>query len=249
MAPESVAYDSVRDLLYVSNYSGGIKDGEMYNSNFISKVKLDGTPVELEWIGNITTPTGICIYADKLYIVERFGVVEYDLEKDKVSNRYRIYSCCFLNDITVDDDTNIYVSVSDTNLIYRIKNGKVEKWMESEKISRPNGILHHNGKMLVACNDDNSFKAIDMETLKISKIANLGPGTLDGIKPCGKDYLVSHFPGNLYRVSLDGKVEELINTREDKINLADFEYIQGKGLIVVPALWNNKLVGYSYTCE
>ena len=69
MAPESVAYDSVREVLYVSNYTKSIKDGMMYNVHYISKVNLDGTPIQIDWIGNITTPTGICVFADKLYIV------------------------------------------------------------------------------------------------------------------------------------------------------------------------------------
>lgn len=248
-APESVAYDSIRDVLYVSNYTGRVKEGAMYNSHFISKVHLDGTPIDLEWIGNITTPTGICIYADKLYIVERFGVVEYDLKKDEISNRYRIYSCCFLNDITVDKDTNIYVSVSDTNLIYRIRKGQVEHWLETDQVRKPNGILYNNNKMLVVDNADHYFKSVNLETLEVNNIAYLGSGILDGIRPCSDDYLVTDFLGNLYRVSMEGNVEELINTREEKIFLADFEYIEGKDLLIIPALWNNKLIGYRYSAK
>ena len=249
LAPESVAYDNLRNVLYVSNYTGRVKEGAMYNSHFISKVRPDGTPIELEWLSNITTPTGICIYADKLYIVERFGVVEYDLKKDQVSNRYRIYSCCFLNDITVDKDTNIYVSVSDTNLIYRIRKGQVEHWLETGQVRKPNGILYHNNSMLVVDNADHYFKSVNMETLEVINIAYLGEGILDGIRPCGDDYLVTDFIGVLYRVSLDGNVEELINTREEKTYLADFEYIEDKELLIIPALWNNKLMGYRYSAK
>ena len=90
MGPESVAYDSAREVVYVSNYTGRVKEGTMYSSHFISKVRLDGTLVDLKWAGNVTTPTGICIFADKLYIVERFGVVEYDLKKDTISINTKI---------------------------------------------------------------------------------------------------------------------------------------------------------------
>jgi hypothetical protein len=88
-----------------------------------------------------------------------------------------------------------------------------------------------------------------METLEVTKIADLDSGILDGIRPCAKDYLVSDFFGITYRVSLDGTVEELINTYEEKTFLADFEYIESKNLIIIPTLWNNKLVGYQYNCE
>jgi hypothetical protein len=75
--------------------------------------------------------------------------VEYDLKQDKVNNGYRIGSCCFLTDITLDTDTNIYVSVIDTSLICRISKGKVDKWLETEEVSQTNGIFYHDGKLIV----------------------------------------------------------------------------------------------------
>ena len=42
----------------------------------------------------------------------------------------------FLNDVTVAPDTSIYVTVSDRNIIYKIKNGEVQEWLKSDKIYR-----------------------------------------------------------------------------------------------------------------
>ena len=86
-APESVAYDSERGFLYISNYTQGVKTGGAYGEHCISKANLQGEIIKFDWINNLTTPTGICISNDKLYIVERFGVVEYDLKADKISNK------------------------------------------------------------------------------------------------------------------------------------------------------------------
>ncbi len=244
--PESAAYDSVRGVLYVSNYTGGLKQGGQYGNNSIVKAKINGELIQIDWIKNLTTPTGICIFKDKLYIVERFGVIEYDLKGDSVFTKYYIKTSNFLNDITVDSDTNIYVSESDTDIIYKIKNGIVEKWIEDKSISRTNGVLADGNKLIIGVISDSSIRSVNLNTKEIVKIAQLKSGIIDGIKKCGSDYLVSHFEGSLFLVSPDGKIKELINIRNEKINIADFEYIGDQGLIVIPALYNNKLLGYHY---
>ena len=68
--PESVAYDSERGFLYVSNYTGGVKTGTSYGDNSISKANLKGEILEADFIKNLTMPTGICIANDKLYVLE-----------------------------------------------------------------------------------------------------------------------------------------------------------------------------------
>ena len=243
-APESVAYDSERGFIYVSNFTGSPKNGSPYGQHYISKVNLKGEIIKLDLIDNLTAPTGICVAGDKLYIVERFGVVEYDLKADKVSNKFYVKTSNFLNDVTVDSQGGIYLSESDTNTIYRIKDSSVEKWLDSKEVSKPNGILYDDGKLLVAVNSDHCLKAVNISNKQVTKIAELGEGILDGIKKCGGGYLVSDFMGNLYLVKLSGKVTELINTREAKINIADFEYIPDKDMVVAPAMRSNKLLCY-----
>lgn len=242
--PESVAYDGERGCLYISNFTGGPKNGLPYGQHYISKVNIEGEIIKLDWIDNITAPTGICIAGDKLYIVERFGVVEYDLKTDKVSNKYYIKTSKFLNDVTVDSQGLIYVSESDTNTIYRIKKSSVEKWLNSERVSRPNGILYDEGKLIVAVASEPSLKMVNISDKKVTKIADLDEGILDGIKKCGDGYLLSDYLGSLYLVKLSGEVTELINTREAKINIADFEYIPDKDMVISPAMGSNKLICY-----
>jgi sugar lactone lactonase YvrE len=245
--PESVAYDSKRECLYISNCNGEVKTGTSYRDNSISKADLQGNILEFDFVKNLTKPTGICIFDDKLYIVERFGVVIYDLKADKIADKIYIKTSYFLNDITVDSEGGIFVSESDSNVIYRIKDKNVEKWLDSEEISRTNGVLFDDGKLIVGVNSDNYLKAVDIADKKVTNIALLGPGIIDGIKKCGDGYLVSLFMGNLYLVKPNGQVTELRITRDAQINIADFEYIPDKNLIVIPALQNNKLLGYKFS--
>ncbi len=245
-APESVAYDSEREFLYISNYTSPLRNGKKYSASFVSKANLNGEIIKLDWIKNLSTPTGICIFNDKLFIVERFGVVEYDLKGDSVSNKYYIKTPNFINDITIGKDGSIYVSESDTDIIYRIKNSSVEKWLSDKRILETNGILFDEDKLIVGVNSDSTIKTVNINTKEISKIAQLKKGIIDGIKKCADGYLVSHFEGNLYLIKKDGSIKELINTRNEKMHIADFEYIEEKELIIIPALWNNKLISYSY---
>ncbi len=245
--PESAAYDSKRGCLYISNCNGDVKTGTSYGDHCISKADLQGNILEFDFVKNLTKPTGICIFDDKLYIVERFGVVIYDLNANKIADKIYIKTSYFLNDITVDSEGGIFVSESDTNVIYRIKDKNVEKWLDSKAISRPNGILFDDGRLIVGVNSDNYLKTVNISNKQVSEIANLGPGIIDGIKKCRDGYLVSHYLGNLYMVKPTGEVTELINTRDAKINIADFEYIADKHLIIIPALQNNKLFGYKFS--
>lgn len=245
-APESVVYDQKREVLYVSNYTRKMRDGFSYADCFVSKVNKDGEIIKFDWIPDLTSPTGLYLFKDMLYIVERFGIVEYDLKLDKIKNRYFISTASLLNDVTVDADSNIYVTDSYEKTIYRIKNGEVIKWMDTVEISYPNGIEYDEGKLIIGVNGDNFLKSIDIGTKEIHNIAFLGEGIIDGVKKCEEGYLVSLYYGVLLLVNQNGTVTQLMNTKEQKIPCADFEYIKNDKMVIVPTLWNNKLYGYRY---
>lgn len=244
--PESVAYDAKRNCLYVGNFNNYPRDGMMYNEDYISKIDLKGKILENKFVANLTCPTGICVTNDRLYIVERFGVVVFNLTSNKIETRYRINESGFLNDLSVDEEGNIYVSVSDSDVIYRIKEGTVEKWLTGKEIDKTNGILVDGDKLIVGVNSDSTLKAVNISDKTITDIAVLPKGILDGIKKCGEDYLVSHYEGSLFLVKSNGELTELLNTRNEDIKCADFEYIESQGLLVIPALRNNKVFMYKY---
>ena len=99
LGPESVVYDGQNNCLYVSNFNRNPKNGDNYNEYYVSKADLKGTLIEKKFVGNLTSPTGLCINNGKLYIVERFGIVQFDIETKRVETRYRITGPGFLNDV------------------------------------------------------------------------------------------------------------------------------------------------------
>ncbi|MBN2215250.1 MAG: hypothetical protein JW723_13515 [Bacteroidales bacterium] len=244
--PESVAYDAIRKCLYISNYNKYPRNGMMYNEDYITKTDLSGNVLENKLIGGLTCPTGICVLENRLYIVERFGLVVYDLNLKKVENRYRINDNGFINDVTVDPEGTVYISDSGSDVIYRIKNGMLERWLNSEEINKTNGILIDGDVLIAGVNADSSLKAVNINDKTITKIASLPSGIIDGIKKCGNDYLVSRYEGSLYLVKNSGKILEILNTVSEQISCADFEYIVELDLLIIPALKNNKLFFYKY---
>ena len=244
--PECIVYDESRDCLYVSNFNGNPKNGSNYNSDNVCCINLQGEVINSEMIPNLSAPTGMCINNDKLFVVERFGVVQFDLKSKTVDQRYFIKTMGFLNDVTVDNDGNIYVTESNDSTIYCIQNGKVDKWLLSKDIYRANGILFDNGRLIIGINSVNQLKSIDIKDKNISVIADMGEGIIDGIKKYKDGYFVSHYEGNLYYVDSEGTITELLNTRDKKISCADFEFIESKMLFAIPALKNSSVFLYKY---
>jgi len=48
----------------------------------------------------------------------------------------------------------------------------------------------------------------------------------------------------MFKLSADGKIELILNTKTPKINHADFEYIPGKKVLVIPTFYDNRLMMY-----
>ena len=242
--PESVVYDKERDVIYVSNY-------DRYNLSrnegmqFISKVSVNGKIEDLNWITGLFNPTGVEILNNRLFVVERGGLVEIDIDSAKIVNRFPVSNSGFLNDLAIDGSGNIYISDSRENVIYRFKNGEFEEWLKGDDIDNPNGLHIYKNSLIVGNNGDNCLKIVDLNTKEIMKIANLGSGTIDGIKT-DKDgnYIVSHWEGRVYKITPRGQVTKLIDTSVQGTFSADIEYVDVRDMIVIPNFINNRVTTY-----
>jgi sugar lactone lactonase YvrE len=251
LTPESVQYDAKRDVLYVTNFDSRYKENAAEDefTGCISKVKLNGEIADQRWVSGLHAPCGMGIYKDKLYTLERRNLTEIDIHSGKILKRYPVTGSTFLNDIAVDSDGSIYISDTspvgvDTSRIYRFKDGKIEVWIETDQISRPNGLLINGDKLVVGSTGDGCIKAINLKNKKITTVTCLGAGVLDGIKIDNKgDYLVSHWEGQIYSIPPSGEVTELIDAI-GQFNTADFAYLKDKHLLIIPTFVDNRVVAY-----
>lgn len=245
-APESVVYDTERDVLYVSNYTRFVKNGTPYADCFISKVSLNGQVIDKEWISHLSSPTGLFLKDNLLYIVERFGIAVYDIEHEKMKTRYHIRTKFFINDVSVDFENNIYVTESGGETLYRIKGNKVTSWVKSDSIGDANGLSFIDGQIYIGVNEDGFLKSINTKTKKISNVYHLGEGNIDGIKKRRNQLLISLYEKGMRLIDENGEIIDFANTASTGLHCADFEYIPHKDMIIVPSLFDNTLTAYRF---
>jgi DNA-binding beta-propeller fold protein YncE len=239
--PESVCYDTSNDVLYISNFG----------ADYISKVSPAGKIIAQKWVTGLARPTGLSFFQNKLYAADRQGLVEIDIETAKITQKYPIQDVGFANDVAVHPSGDIYISDSQKNIIYRFKNGKMDVWLESDQILDPNGLYADKDRLIVGTSRDGCFKSVRFADKKIQTILRLGAGAImDGVKPDGQGrFIMGDWTGRLYRVAETGEKIELLNTQEAAINLADFEYIQEKKLLVIPTLAGNEVIAYKIVLD
>jgi sugar lactone lactonase YvrE len=237
--PESALYDKKRNVIYVTNLDQFSEPGKQ----FISKVTMDGKIMQLKWVEALIFPTGMAMFKDKLFVVERRNVAEIDLETGKILNRYSLPEPMFPNDIAIDNRGNIYVSDSRKGAIYNFVSGKFEEWLKATEIAGINGLCINQDKLICGITSDHSLKSVDLKTKAITTIVRFGEGIMDGIKVDQQgNYLISHYEGRIYRVTPEGKFTKLLYVQGTRC--ADFDYLAEKSLLIIPALEANELTAY-----
>jgi sugar lactone lactonase YvrE len=237
--PESIQYDTRRDILYVSNYFNN-------GNEFISKLNLNGEIQNLKWISGLKQPTGMCISNDKLFVVDRKNLHEINIDSNKIVNSFPIPNALFPNDVTADESGDLYLTDTQRNSILKFSNGVFTDFYQSDQIQNINGILYNEGKLILGVSGDASIKQIDLSDKTISTLAQIEPGSImDGIKLDGNgNLLFSDYNGRVFRLSKDRTLTELINSKVPQKFCADFEFIKGKSLLVIPSLFDNRIRAY-----
>jgi len=238
--PESVINCKSMDLLFVSNISGSPseKDGK----GFISKLSLDGSVIQLKWVGGLNAPKGMGIFNGKLYVADIDELVEIDIASAKIIKKYPAKKAKFLNDVSIDKYGNVYVSDTQVNLIYCLKNNKFDIWLSVGNLFNPNGLLCDNNSLLVGCN--NYVLSVDIETKHVKTFIS-ETGSIDGLVKIDENYyVISDWVGNIYLINKSEPKIKLLSTEADNINAADIEYIKDKRLLIVPTFSDNRIMAY-----
>ena len=239
--PESVCYDSKNEMIYVANIEG--KPSEKDYRGFISKLSPEGKIVKLEWVKEISAPKGMGIYNNRLYVSDINEVVEIDIRRGRILSRYKAAGAKFLNDISIAPDGTIFISDSHGNKIYVLKNGKVNVWLDNERLDNPNGLYVENKKLLIGIK--NSVLSVDIKTKDVKTYIK-NTGGIDGLVPDEQgNYLISDWSGKVHLISPGKEKVLLFDTTSDKINAADIDYIKDRKLLLVPTFFDNRVVAYT----
>lgn len=251
MTPESVVFDSVRNCLYVSNFNdkGGFRENtDTIFDECISKVDLAGNIIALRWVDHLIGPTGITIFHDTLYVVERGFLTKIDINQQSILERIPIPDTEILNDVVVDKDGAVYISDTKANgAIYKVANGKSELWLTDSILQNSNGLYldQHN---LIIGNRGVSLIEVNISDKTIKIVASNIADNIDGIRKIKQGYLVS-WRHNLFMINEQGVPTTLLSTNEGDNWNADFEWIEKENLLIVPTLISNKLMAYEISIE
>jgi len=239
--PETVVYDKKRNRLYVSNF---FSDG----AQFISKLTIEGELENLRWVRDLNRPTGMAIHDDKLYVVERAGLVTIDIDAGTVLKRYAAPSPA-VNDIAFDGGGNAYISDPPNGRIFVFKNGRMSEWLASAEILGINGLQVHAGRLFGGSTVDGALKSIRLADKEIETLAGIGAGAvIDGLEEDGKgNLLISNYIGKVYEITMEGDKILLLDTRTPKYTCANFAYIPEKNLLVIPTLFDNRIMAFRLT--
>ncbi len=243
--PESALFDPSTDIIYVANIDG--KADELDGNGFISQMNTDGKITNLRWATGLNAPKGMGLYRGKLYVTDVYRLVEINTTTGQVEKTYDAVDPknSFLNDVTVAKDGTVYVTDNRFDKIYRLKNGNWEVMMSGEQLNRPNGVLADGkGSILIGSTKIGALRRVDLATQKMTTIAD-GMANTDGIVTDGKSgYFVSDWNGQVFFIDKSGEKQSLLDTRSNKINSADIEYIRSRKLVLVPTFLKNTVVAY-----
>jgi hypothetical protein len=239
-----VLVDARNNILYVSNINGK-PDGKDGNG-FISQVTPDGKIKKLEWAKGLDAPKGLGLFKNILYAADISRVVLIDVPSGKILQAVDIEGAQFLNDITVDEKGNVYISDTATGKIHKLANGKAkaEVFFESTEFKGINGLLALKEALYVADFGSGSFYKLTWDK-KLTKVGETTQGS-DGIVQIAKDeYLVSSWHGEIYTINASGKAQKLLDTKEQKINCADICYNAKTKILYVPTFFANTVTAYT----
>ncbi len=251
--PESVTYDPVTEVLYVSNINGAVmqRDG----NGFITRLKPDGTIMERKWVTGLNAPTGIAVRDRTLYVADIDELVEINAASGRVTKRHKANGAIFLNDLAIAEDGTVYVTDTPMNTIWRLKDGKFEPWLANDDLAGPNGVIVQGDKLIIASfgqmpssGQEQVLAGLMTVTIEDQTVAPLGKGkpvgNLDGLLEVADGvYLVTDWAaGALYRIDRKGKVDQLINLNQGS---ADLMYVPASKTVLIPMMLDNTLAAYT----
>lgn len=251
--PESVVLDAKRGWLYVSNIEGDPLQDDGKGS--LSRITVDGKRVQHGWVTALSSPKGMDLLGDTLYVSDFSRIVAINVDTGAVTGRYPIEGVKFLNDVTIGADGTVYVSDMTRNAIYQLKDGQVSVWLESDKLDFPNGLLIQGDQMAVGSwgviTDGFSTKVpghMMTVSMKDKSITPIGDGSsignLDGVEvDKNGNYIVTDWlNGGLMRITAQGEVTRLQALKQGS---ADLEVLADQNLAIVPMMLEGVVQAYT----
>lgn len=247
--PESVRYDEEADVYFVGNFNGN--PSELANNGFISRMTPDGEIEELHFIAGgqngatLHAARGMVIVADTLWVCDTDAVRGFHRETGEpvAEIDFTQFEPGFINDITVGDDGELYVTDTPRDRIYRIDGRDVTIALEDAALGNPNGITWDRtaGHLIVLpFGGEQVVNRWGGDAPGLEPIATgLPGGQYDGVEVLANQrYMLSSQADSSIHVVQDGQVEASVRTVGAP---ADIGYDVRRNRVAVPFVALNQV--------
>ena len=245
--PESVLYDSGRDMYVVANING--KPDGADDNGYLTVVNPDGSNeranASWKWIAGeaedikLDAPKGMAISGDTLWVADITVVRRFEAKAGIQKPDVAIAGAAFLNDVTPDGAGGVFVSDTAADAIHHIdKDGKVTPRIKGKALHSPNG-LWSDGKTLWVVTRTGEMYEVDAKG-KQGAVTKLPTGQLDGVVGLeGGEFLVSSWEGKcVYRGKPGGEWTVVV---KDVQSPADIDYDPKRKRLLIPGFETNQL--------
>lgn len=252
-APEAAYWHAESRTWLVSNLGGGLslaRDG----LGWLARYDERGELLSARWVEGMDAPTGMAAVGNLLYVADRRGVQEIDVDQGRILRTIEVPGARFLNDVAAAPNGDLFVSDFEANRIYRLgADRKAQVWIEDERLQNPNGLIVDGRHLVIATwgpmIDPATFAAERPGTvlradLESRELAPLGQGqpiaSFDGIVKVGEEYWATDWPrGRLLRIAETGRVREVVSGLHQ---LADLGYNPADETIALPVMSDNRVI-------
>lgn len=256
--PESVEYYAEEDVYLVTNINGSPFDAD--GNGFISKLRPDGSVVELKWIDGtrqgttLNAPKGMAIVDDKLYVADRNQVHIFTLPSGTQQASITIEGSTFLNGVTPACGGYVYVtdsgygegfSASGSDAIYKVRpSGHYKKVITDRDLGHPNGILEHGSYLTLVSFGSGELLSVDLAG-RVSTLPAPANGNLDGLVALDDGQLaISSWGGSaIYLYNPDGTYSTLVESLDAP---ADLGVDSKRRRLLIPLFKQDKVVIQPY---
>jgi len=248
--PESVKWDSTRDVYFVSNINGAPNAKD--DNGYISVVDPAGTVRDSAFIKGLNAPKGMALVHDTLWVADIDVVRAFNAVTGAPVATVRVPGAVFLNDVAAAPDGSLYITDTavrfgakgpehvGTDQIFRITpDHKVSVALKNDSLGRPNGITRDAAKQrfLVVPFGSNTLLAWKPGETQVTAVGT-GPGQFDGVEIVkGALWVSSWADSSVYRYE-NGEGTNLIKGVPSP---ADIGYDAKRNRVLIPIFTGNRV--------
>ncbi|WP_339643388.1 ATP/GTP-binding protein [uncultured Pelagibacterium sp.] len=251
--PESVIYDTANERIIIGNMVAmGAEAGE---NGYLSLVSPDGEMVEEQWVTGLQDPRGMAIVDGQLFVADNMGFHIVSLDDGTLVETVTMQGAAFPNDVTADDDGNVYISDMFGQTIWRYADGEASIWFgPDDGITFPNGLFAHDGQIIVGSmgadmgenftfGTPGGLYGVDGNATGVTPLDGATEiGAIDGVAAIGDIIVFNDNPTGTIYGWRDGDTVELATVGAGAADISAHE-----SMVLVPQMQQGALIAMSLT--